>query len=176
MENMQGLEEIKSERWKIKDDSDAEWWLEKKNDEMVEIRRLKMSIENRIKVMQEKLKEVKEEESELIKNRDFYLQEYFESVEDKQRIETKTQIKYRLPSAELVFKKPREQFIRNDVALVEWLNKNKLEQFIKVKKSPDWANLKKQTTVVGNTVVTINGEIVEGIEVELTAPTFEVRG
>ena len=50
-----------------------------------------------------------------------------------------------------------------------------MSEYIKVKESPDWANLKKTIQVVDNKVVDENGEVVEGITVVDRPPTFEVE-
>ena len=168
-------ENQEKERWKIKTDKEAEWWIEKSEDKLVEVRRYKMSIENKIALLKEKLDAVNNEEENIIQNRNFYLQEYFETIEDKQLKKTKTQAKYRLPSAELVLKYPGPKFDRDDERLTKWLEDNRMDEFIEVKKSAKWGDLKKITQVVNGRVVTEDGEIVEGVEVVERLPEFKVE-
>lgn len=169
------LEEVTEDRWRIKSDEEAEWWIESKEEELVEIRRYKMSLENKIAILKEKLEAAEQEEKNIIQNRDFYLQEYFESIDEKQMKKTQTMLKYRLPSGELVKKFPGPKFERDEEKLTKWLEDNKMDEFIEVKKQAKWGELKKATKVVNGQVVTEDGEIVEGVEVVERAPEFKVE-
>lgn len=162
------------EKWEIKSDEEAEWWIEKKAENLAEVRRFKISLENKIDLLKEKLEKVTNEEKNILMNRDFYLQKYFETIDEKQKKKTKTQEKYRLPSLELVKKLPKQNFVRDDEVLAEWLEKNNMNELVEVKKKAKWAELKKLTEVVGTNVVTADGEIVEGIEVEESPAEFKV--
>jgi hypothetical protein len=50
-----------------------------------------------------------------------------------------------------------------------------MKDYIKVKETADWANLKKAIQVVGDKVVDENGEIVDGVLAVERPPTFEVE-
>ena len=50
-----------------------------------------------------------------------------------------------------------------------------MDEFIEVKKSAKWGDLKKITQVVNGRVVTEDGEIVEGVEVVERLPEFMVE-
>ncbi len=90
--------------------------------------------------------------------------------------ETKTQMKYALPSGDLVLKKPALSFKRDDDRLLQWLKDTDNDQMIVTKLSPAWAELKKQITVIDDKVVfTETGEVVDGVEVALTEPEFVVK-
>lgn len=174
-EHLEEVIETEEERWKIKSDAEAEWWIEQKEEELVEVRRYKMALENKITILKEKLEAAEIEEKNIIQVRDFYLQEYFESIDEKQLKKTKTQAKYRLPSGELVKKFPGPEFKRDDEKLTKWLEDNKMDEFIEVKKQAKWGELKKVTQVVNGQVVTEDGEIIEGVEVIERAPEFKVE-
>lgn len=177
MENLVeiGMEEMEEkERWEIKSDEEAEWWIDKKAEELAEVRRYKISIENKINLLKEKLQKAEDEETNILVNRDFYLQKYFETIDEKQLKKTKTQEKYRLPSVELVKKKASPRFVRDDEKLSEWLEKNNLNDLVEIKKKAKWAELKKITQIVGEQVVTNDGEIVEGVIVEEKPAEFKV--
>lgn len=170
------LEDVEeTETWEIKSDEEAEWWIEKKAEELAEVRRYKISIENKINLLKEKLDKAKNEEENILVNRDFYLQKYFETIDEKQLKKTKTQQKYRLPTLELVKKYPSPTFKRDDEKLSEWLENNKMNELVEIKKKAKWGELKKLTQIVGDQVVYIDtGEVVEGVEVEERPAEFKV--
>ena len=80
-----------------------------------------------------------------------------------------------MPSGKLVRKQRPPQFDTNDEALVPWLEQNHMNQFVKYKKSADWAALKKQVIVRGDCVVTADGEIIPGIAVTERPDEFKVE-
>lgn len=161
--------------WKIQNDSDAEWLIDKVNEELIEKARFKESIINKIELLQEKLKKVEEEEQYLIERRNSYLIEYFESIPDKFKKRTKTQEKYRLPSGSIIKKYPQPEFKRNNEQLLNWIKSNHLNEYIEVKEAPKWGELKKITKVINGQVVTEDGEIVEGVEVVERPPVVEFK-
>ena len=101
------------------------------------------------------------------------LQNYFDTVQHK---ETKTQEKYQLLSGALVKKKGGVKYTRDDAAIIKWIQDNQRNEFLKVKLSPDWENLKKQTTVHDGVVIfSETGEVVEGVTVEQEPDEFVVK-
>ena len=84
---------------------------------------------------------------------------YFETVPSK---ETKTQKSYKLLAGTLVFKKPTTKIVHNDDKLLEYLEENDGKDYIKLKKSIDWAEFKKTLTVsdTGEVVDTELGTII----------------
>ena len=127
-------EKTEKEEWKIKNDEEADWWIEIHEEKLVEVRRLRMQLKK-----------------------------------------TKTMMKYRLPSGELVKKFKAPEFKRNNDKLVKWLEDNQMDEYIEVKKQPKWKELKKAVKVINGAVVTEDGEIVEGVEVVERAPEFKVE-
>lgn len=169
-------QEEEKEEWRIKNDEEADWWIEVTGEELAEVRRLKMQLDNKIAFYMEKLEKVEKEEKFIIEQRDGKLAEYFESLDEKDMKVTKTQKKYRLPSGELVQRFPGPKFERDNDTLAKWLEENQLNEYIEVKKQAKWGDLKKATEVVGDTVVLKDtGEIVEGVEVVERAPEFKVE-
>lgn len=159
------LEEVEEkEEWEIKSDEDAEWWIEKKAENLAEVRRYKISIENKINLLKEKLDKAKNEEKNILANRDFYLQKYFETIDEKQLKKTKTQEKYRLPSLDLVKNIRGPEYIRKEKELVEWLEKTKALDYIKTKKTSNWGELKKEITVENNIITDEEGNILRDIK------------
>ena len=164
------------EKWEIKSDEEADWWIEIHEEKLAEIRRLKMQLENKIAFYKEKLDKVVKEEEYIMEKRDGKLAEYFETLDEKDMKKTKTMLKYRLPSGELVKKFPGPQFKRDNDTLTKWLEENQMDEYIEVKKQAKWGELKRKTKVVGNAVVLEEtGEIVEGVEVIERPAEFKVE-
>lgn len=169
-------QEVENETWKIKNDEEADWWIELHEEKLIEVRRLKMQLENKIAFYKEKLDKVIQEEEYIIEKRDGKLAEYFETLDEKDMKKTKTMLKYRLPSGELVKKFPGPQFKRDNDKLTQWLENNNMDEYIEIKKQAKWGELKKATEVINGTVVLKDtGEIVEGVEVIERAPEFKVE-
>lgn len=101
------------------------------------------------------------------------LEEYFDSVPHKA---SKTMESYTLPGGKLVRKRQQPQYETNDEALVPWLETN-MAQLVKVKKSADWAALKKLCSVTpdGQHVVTEDGEIIPGVTVTQRPDIFKAE-
>lgn len=101
------------------------------------------------------------------------LRGYFDMVPTK---DTKTQRKYELPGGTLVLKAQQPKFEVNDAELVSWLKKNGMVEYVKVKESADWANIKKQVQLTpdGTAVMNEDGEILPGVTVEAREPVFQV--
>lgn len=87
---------------------------------------------------------------------------FFQTVEHKK---TKTQESWSIPAGKLILKKQAPEFKRDEKTVIEWLKQNDGSQYVKTVESLDWANLKKDSTVVGNTIVNNDGEIIPGVEV-----------
>lgn len=166
--------EIK-EKWSIQSDSDAEWLIAQVKEELKETDRFKNSLQEQIALLQEKLKKVKTEEQERLDRRNNHLIDYFESIDDSYKIKQKTQEKYRLPSGEIIKKIPGPAFKRDGKKLLNWLKETGKEDYIEIKEQAMWNELKAITKVVGDTVVTEDGEIVEGVELEFRPPTIEFK-
>jgi hypothetical protein len=100
------------------------------------------------------------------------LEEYFSTVPHKA---TKTQESYSLPGGKLILKQQQPKFETDDDVLVPWLEANGRTGLVKIKKSADWATLKKSLNFVGTNAVTVDGEIVPGVKVEQRQNVFKVE-
>jgi hypothetical protein len=118
------------------------------------------------------LQKIADASQRIIDNNTARLEAYFDTLPHKK---TKTQESYPLPSAKLVRKHQDPEFVRDDEELLSWLKDNNGEKFIKVKESPDWAGLKKTLTVLGETVVDENGEIIPCIKATERPDVFKVE-
>lgn len=102
------------------------------------------------------------------------LEEYFACVPHKA---TKTQESYSLPGGKLLRKKQQPKFDIDDEALVSWLDDNMMGPLVKVKKTADWAELKKICSITpdGEHVATDEGEIIPGVTVTQRPDVFKVE-
>ena len=166
-------DEERREVWKIENDSTADWALDKIREAQAEYRRFEMVVNDKIGQLKEALeieKEKMERETGFFQNK---LCEYFETVPKKA---SKTQEVYKLPSGRLVKKYKAPKIVRDDAKLVEWLEKNQMPELIKIKKSADWATLKKETEIVGELVISKNtGEVIEGVTAIPQNPEFKAE-
>lgn len=145
---MYELEDICSEEQKenfsITNDKLADWALKIIQKERQEVERLCKTIDEEIEML--KLK--KQRIADSLDNKIGFLQgklfEYFRTVESK---ELKTCYKYKLPSGELVYNKEAVKYERNDEKIIQWLTDHNYMDYIKVKPSVDWAELKKTSFV-----------------------------
>jgi len=158
--------------FEITDDRMADWAVEKVLAEITERDRL-------IALVNERIKELNEQKAQLTEKCDngtSYLKTklriYFEGV--KPSTATKTQTTYKLLAGKLVLKQQQPEFVRDEKALVEWAEKS-APDFIEVAKSVNWADLKKATTLDGETVVYAEtGEVVPGVVAKAREDVFEV--
>ena len=70
---------------------------------------------------------------------------------------------------------PGPEFTKDDDALLEFLKANHLDDYVQVKETPLWGELKKVVKVVGNVVIAEDGQIVDGVKVQERGPIFEVE-
>lgn len=82
----------------------------------------------------------------------------------------------KLPAGELQLRKAQPQFARDNDKLTEWLDAHRPE-FVKIQKSPDWAQAKKAFEITGRHLVDpTTGAIVDGVEVhEPEQEAFRVK-
>jgi hypothetical protein len=166
------VEENKTEGFRIDDDGKAEWALKKIAQEKQELKKYNSVCDAMIdEYNAKKIKAEQKYENNTQFLRD-QLQEYFGTVERKR---TKTQENYKLPSGKLVLSYPKVKFVRDEEILTNWLENNQLDEFVKIKKSTDWKELKKKVQVSGSSIVTEDGEVVDGIIAEETEAEFKVE-
>lgn len=170
------IDEGEKETWKVEDDLAADWCLDKIREAKAEYNRFEIVINDKIQQLQNRLQKERQKMEQEVSFFESKLREYFETLEEKQLKTTKTMMKYKLPSGELIKKLPGPEFKRDNEILAKWLEDNGMSEFIEVKKQVKWSDLKKETEVVNGTVILKDtGEIVEGIEVIERAPEFKVE-
>ena len=166
------FEQPNYEPFRIDNDEKAEWALAKLREEQAEAQRIMNVCRSMIMHYEEQMKKAEEDFEKKTAYLRSQLEQYFDSVEKRR---TKTQEVYKLPSGILRRKYPKPEFKRDEDKLLQWLKDRQMSEYIKIKESPDWANLKKAIQVVGNKAVDENGEVVEGITVVDRPPVFEVE-
>lgn len=164
------------ESFKIENDKTADWAIAQIKEAEDERDRLISLAESQIKDLNDKIKEFEtkcENDTAYLKS---LLAMYFETVPSK---ETKTQKSYKLLSGTLVFKKPSSKIVHDDDKLLEYLEENEGKDYIKIKKSIDWAEFKKTLTVSddGEVVDTGLGTIIpaEACTVEDVPASFTIK-
>lgn len=93
------------------------------------------------------------------------------------RRETKTQIKYTLPSGELVLTKAKADYDHEDEqGLIDWMKANGYGEYVKTLEKPMWGEFKKRLVIQGGLpVVKDTGEVVGGLCVMEKPEKFDIR-
>ena len=105
-----------------------------------------------------------------------YLADYFTRLQESGLTKrTATQESYKLPDGgKLLLKKQQPEYTVKDEDLVPWLEKN-APDFVKIKKTADWAALKKTLVVSGDGMITEDAELVPGITVTPRPDIFKAE-
>ena len=149
----------------IDSDSKAEWALKK-------IAEARSDCAAWVAWYEEKIKQIKEQTDFDTANLEAMLARYFDTVPHKK---TKTQESYALPGGKLVLKKQNAEYNRDDKTVIDWLERNGGEAYIKTEKKLDWSTLKRDTQALNGQIVTMDGEIIPGIEVTDRPDKFVVE-
>lgn len=141
--------------WVIENDQQAEWAIKKIEDSEAELEKWRSFYLGRVAALEE-------EYSRLYETMRRKLADYFQTVPHR---ETKTQFKYSLPSADLIQRKAKETWERDDSRLIEWLKENNYSESIKVSTSVNWKAAKEHLEVdeSGTVVDKDTGEICEAV-------------
>lgn len=157
----------------ITDDNTADWALKKIAEERKELERLKAIAQQQVEEIELKIKHLEETTERKTAFLKRCLAQYFETVPHKA---TKTQETYKLLSGSLVFKLPKQNLVKDDAKLLNYLHENGMEEYIKTEEKPIWAEFKKTLSVVdGKVIDTSTGEVVEAVKAEETAGVFDVK-
>lgn len=172
------VEDEEKEVWKVKDDLEADWVLDRLREIKAEYNRSEMVVQDKIQQLQHYLQKEKKKADSEIEFFESKLREYFKTIEDNAK-DTKTQKSYKLPSGTLKLKKSKVDFDYDKDKLVKIADKyENMEDYIKTKKDFDWAEFKKQLEIDGDWIINKEtGEIVEidGLELKETDEKFSVE-
>lgn len=166
-ENIMEEEEEQLEEVIVLDDASAEYLLRRIKEANEQFERMKAWYSHQL----EKAKAICDRTVAWAENS---LRGYFNMVPTK---DTKTQKKYELPGGTLILKAQQPKFEVDDEKLVPWLKENGAAEYVNVKESANWEELKKQVQLApdGTGVVNADGEILPGITVEEREPVFQVK-
>lgn len=117
------------------------------------------------------MEQIEKQQTAVIENEKARLRNYFEMVPHNK---TKTQESYALPHGKLIMKAQQPEFERDDDQVIGWLEQGG-RGFVKVKKSVDWAELKRTLKFKDGTAIDKEtGEVVPGIRVIEREPIFTI--
>ena len=90
---------------------------------------------------------------------------------------TKTADSYALPGGTLKLKHGSWDYQRDADQLLAWIQSEGMEDLVKVKLEPKWAELKKQTITManGDVVMKDSGEIVQGVRAVMKPDEFVIE-
>lgn len=165
IEDMKNLETIKK---------NIDVQIELRSIEFINIEKDKLRKIDTIKKMIEYYKYMlNNEENALGVLRQNYESEILNLAQDVEWRETKTMLKYELPSVDLVYTKESE-----DMKLKDDYNDAEIpDEYINVKRYVNWQKLKSQCAIVSGTVVfNKTGEIMNGIDIVKKPAKFQVKG
>jgi len=168
------LADTENQRFRIQDDNQADWALRK-------IARARQDLKEAEETAAMEIEKINRwldgQRDESLRTELFFtvlLQEYYEP-----RFMTNPDKKtYKLPSGKVQRRTQQPLFDRDNEALLAWLKQRGMTDYVEVKETPKWGELKQQVQVVGEHVVIkdgpLKGEIVDGVEVVHRPPTFRV--
>jgi phage host-nuclease inhibitor protein Gam len=168
------LADTENQRFRIQDDNQADWALRK-------IARARQDMKEAEETAAMEIEKINRwldgQRDESLRTELFFtvlLQEYYEP-----RFMTNPDKKtYKLPSGKVQRRTQQPQFDRDNEALLAWLKQREMTDYIEVKETPKWGELKQQVQVVGEHVVIkdgpLKGEIIDGVEVVHRPPIFRV--
>lgn len=166
------------QRFRVTDDSGAEWCLGIIREAQSEIQKWETYYADRLS------HEIRKQ-NRRIDWMKHLLEEYFRTVpHDK----AKTQENYKLPGGKLIRKFGGQKFDAKDPAFVAWLKQNKLTDYVEVKETAKWGEFKKTLPKEENGqlrmiraddgelhLVTADGEILPGVKVTMEEDSFDVE-
>ena len=170
----ENIDDMENQRFRIQDDNQADWALRK----IARARQDMKEAEETAAIEIEKINRwLDGQRDESLRTERFFtalLQEYYEP-----RFMTNPDKKtYKLPSGKVQRRTQQPQFDRDNEALLAWLKQRGMTDYIEVKETPKWGELKQQVQVVGEHVVIkdgpLKGEIIDGVEVVHRPPIFRV--
>lgn len=147
------------EHWKPENDDQANWCLEKISEAKMEIMDARAFYEVKKRQLDQWLENTIAPYNRDCEHFEALLAGYAEEVLNGKKKRTIS-----LPGGKFGFRKVPAKIDRDEAALLEFAERSAPE-FIKVKKSVDWARLKKTCKTDGDHMVTADGEIVPGVTV-----------
>ncbi len=175
MENLAKViidEQVESTAFVIDNDNKAEWAIKKIQEEQADTQRLINVCESMILEYQNRIQKSKDSfnsNTAYLKNQ---LEQYFRTVPHKV---TKTTESYKLPSGTLKLKLQNPEIVKDDEKLLKWVKDNSFTDYVKIKESVNWSELKETLTANGDKYLTSDGEVVDGITLIERPPVFKIE-
>lgn len=157
----------------VDDDGKADWCIERIAELRTEMERFNAACQDKIDAIRKRQADYAEHKQNYITYFEGQLRAYLERL-DIAPTKAGSRI-YNLPSGKLTLKPESPDFAIDNPALVGWLKAAGKSEFVRVEESPMWGELKKACTVADGKVITDEGEIVEGITVEMKPAKLEVK-
>jgi len=82
-----------------------------------------------------------------------------------QHMDNPRQKTFKLPAGQVQIRKQQPDYVRDDEALLAWLKGNDMAEFVQTIEKIKWSELKKTLKQNGDSMISADGEIVEGIRV-----------
>lgn len=157
------------EKFKVKDLDAANWCFRK----LKAIEDKKREIKYLADKERTRITEWEKEELKAFKSSTDYFEMLLEDYYRELR-EIDSKAKLSTPYGKVTSRRQQPKWNYEDSKIIEWLNNNN-KDLIRVKKEIDKAELKKMYKIVGNNVVTEDGEIVEGITIEKREDSINIK-
>ena len=165
--------EVESEGFVVDSDQKAEWALRKIREHKADANRMAMVCNAEIERYERIRKEAEDKCTRDCAYLESLLYAYFATVPHKS---TKTQESYKLPTGVLKKKIREPEYVRADADILAWLNEQGMSDYIEVKPSLKWGELKKVITANGEAAIyPKTGEIVPGVKIVERDPVFVVE-
>ena len=161
---------LRTDKFTVTDESSANWCVKKiaKCDERIE--NVKKFVANEKLRLDNYLDKMVEEEMQTRHYMESLLMPYAQET-----LKFSKQKSMKLLEGTIGFHKCQPKIEKDEAALMTFVETS-LPEFVKVKKSVNWADLKKECVMTGDKMVTKDGEIVEGVKVLPAEPdTFYVK-
>ena len=169
-------EEFEEQAFTITDDSLADWAIERIAAAQEEIDRMTADCNEKINKIRERLEQFKKQPQSTITFMEQKLMEYVAGL-NVAPTKAGTRI-YNLPAGKVSIKPQAPAFTVSDDDFVSWLKSTGKSDLIKCTEKGQWGELKKNGIIVsddGATVLTADGEIVEGVTAELRDDVVKVE-
>ena len=151
--------------WVCDSDGKAKWVCE-------QIKKIEDNRDYMVAWYQDQIKKAKETADFERMKWEGYLAAYFDTVPHKRASKSES---YSFPGGKLVLKKQDPEYKRDEPTVIAWLKEHSAPQFVKVKESLDWDNLKKSCAGDADGKMIFGEEITEDGEiVQLTIPGIDV--
>lgn len=166
--------EIENERFAITSDEQANFFLRRLEEIRSERDKINQTCNNEIERFTTKVNNFRAKETLSLDNTERYFCGLLEDYARKQ-LEGSKKKTLKLPFGTMSFKKGQRKMVYEDDILKNFIKNNNLEQFVRIKEEINKAELKKAVTIDDNGIVTLNGQVVEGVTTLPGEESFSIK-